>query len=84
MRGAGASIEWVERRGSDPAATLRDVAAELHAALIVVAAKVHHSLGGLLLGAVADHLLHRPTRPLAVLPHGYSGWPGTRTQRRTS
>jgi nucleotide-binding universal stress UspA family protein len=72
--GAGATVELIERRVSDPAATLRDVAADLDAALIVVSAKQHHSLGGLLLGAVADHLLHRPSRPLAVLPHGYRGW----------
>jgi nucleotide-binding universal stress UspA family protein len=81
---AGASIELIERCGSDPAGTLRDVAAESNAALIVVSAKLHHSLGGLLLGAIADHLLHRPTRPLAVLPHGYSGWPGMRTPNGTS
>jgi nucleotide-binding universal stress UspA family protein len=67
----GAAVEVVERCGWDPAATLRDVAAELDAALIVVSAKLHHSLAGLLLGAVADGLLHRPTRPVAVLPHGF-------------
>jgi nucleotide-binding universal stress UspA family protein len=66
-----AGIEYVERFGSDPASTLRDVAAERDAALIVVAGKRHHSLGGVLLGAVADHLLHYPTRPVAVLPHGF-------------
>jgi nucleotide-binding universal stress UspA family protein len=74
LRVGGANFELIERSGSDPAATLRDVAAEVDAALIVVSAKLHHSLGGLLLGAVADHLLHRPTRPVAVLPHGYRGW----------
>jgi nucleotide-binding universal stress UspA family protein len=76
---AGANIELIERRGSDAAATLREVAAELDAALIVVPAKRHHNLGGLLLGAVADHLLHRPSRPVAVLPDGYDGWPATQT-----
>jgi nucleotide-binding universal stress UspA family protein len=75
----GASIELIERGGTDPAETLREVAAELDAALIVVSAKRHHSLGGLLLGAVADHLLHRPSRPVAVLPHGYGGWSATPT-----
>jgi hypothetical protein len=34
-----------------------------------------------LLGAVADHLLHRPSRPVAVLPHGYEGWPTTQRPR---
>lgn len=73
-----AGIEVIECRGADPAAALRHVATELDAALIVVSAKRHHSLGGLLLGAVADHLLHRPTRPVAVLPHGYRGGAATR------
>jgi nucleotide-binding universal stress UspA family protein len=74
-----ASIEVIEHSGADLAAALRDVAAALDAALIVVSAKRHHSLGGLLLGAVADHLLHRPTRPVAILPHSYRGWAATRT-----
>jgi hypothetical protein len=34
-----------------------------------VAARERHALGGRLLGAVPDHLLHHPTRPVAVLPH---------------
>jgi nucleotide-binding universal stress UspA family protein len=78
---AGAHIELIERRGSDAAATLQEVAAELDAALIVVSAKRHHNVGGLLLGAVADHLLHRPSRPVAVLPPGYDGWPATQRPR---
>jgi nucleotide-binding universal stress UspA family protein len=71
----GGNIELIEHRGSDAAAALREVAAELNASLIVVSAKRHHDFGGLLLGAVADHLLHRPSRPVVVLPHGYDGWP---------
>lgn len=78
---AGADIELIERRGSDAAATLREVAAELDAALIVVSGKRRHRLGGVLLGAVADHLLHRPSRPVVVLPHGYGGWPAAQTPR---
>ncbi len=66
-----ADVEYLERYGTDPASTLRDVAAERHAALIVVSAKQHQSLGGTLLGTVADHLLHHPTRPVAVVPHGF-------------
>jgi nucleotide-binding universal stress UspA family protein len=76
---AAANIELIERGGSDAAATLREVAAELDAALIVVSAKRHHSVGGLLLGAVADHLLHRPSRPVVVLPYGYGGSPAAQT-----
>jgi nucleotide-binding universal stress UspA family protein len=70
--------------GSDLATTLREVAAELDAALIVVSTKLHHSLGGLLLGAVADHLLHRPSRPVAVLPRGYGGWSAAQTPNGAS
>jgi nucleotide-binding universal stress UspA family protein len=77
--GGRSNIELIERCGSDLATTLREVAAELDAALIVVSAKLHHSLGGLLLGAVADHLLHHPSRPVAVLPHGYGGWSAAQT-----
>lgn len=69
--GPGPGIEYVERFGPDPASTLRAFAAERDAALIGVTAKGHASLGGMLLGSVADHLLHHPTRPVAVLPHGF-------------
>jgi nucleotide-binding universal stress UspA family protein len=79
--GASTNIELIERHGSDAAETLREVAAELDAALIVVSAKRHHDLGGLLLGALADHLLHRPSHPVAVLPHGYGGWRDAQTPR---
>jgi nucleotide-binding universal stress UspA family protein len=71
VRRGGAGIEYVECFGPDPASSLRDVAIERDAALIVVAAKAHRSLGGVLLGVVADHLLPHPTLPVAVLPHGF-------------
>ncbi len=82
--GGRTNIELIERCGSDLATTLREVAAELDAALIVVSTKLHQSLGGLLLGAVADHLLHRPSRPVAVLPHGYGGWSASQTPNGAS
>ena len=73
-----ADVEYVEQCGTDPASTLRDVAAQRDAALIVVSAKQHHNLGGTLLGAVADHLLHHPTCSVAVLPPGFeASWPST-------
>jgi nucleotide-binding universal stress UspA family protein len=77
--GGRINVELIERCGSDLATTLREVAAQLDAALIVVSAKLRHSLGGLLLGAVGDHLLHHPSRPVAVLPHGYGGWSAAQT-----
>lgn len=66
-----ALTELVERMGGDPAETLQDVATERNAAAIVVAARQRHSLGGMLLGLVPDHLLHHPQGPVIVLPHSY-------------
>lgn len=65
--------------GDDPADLLRGVATDRAAGLIVVAASDRHSLGGHLLGAVVDHLLHHPTHPVAVLPHAFRGQAATRT-----
>jgi len=65
--------------GDDAADKLRGVAADRDAGLIVVAASDRHSLGGHLLGAVPDHLLHHPTHPVAVLPHAFGGRTATRS-----
>lgn len=64
-----ASVEMVERFGADPAVSLEAIAAQYDASLLVVGAKEHHSLGGALLGAIPDELLHHPTCPIAVIPH---------------
>jgi nucleotide-binding universal stress UspA family protein len=64
-------VEFVERTDVDPAETLNAVANERDAAAVVVAARGRHALGGWLLGAVPDHLLHEPKRPVVVLPHAY-------------
>ncbi|MEZ5322795.1 MAG: universal stress protein [Microthrixaceae bacterium] len=68
---ADADVELVERSGGDPAATLREVAEECDAGAVVVAARRRHSLGGTLLGAVPDHLLHHPRGPVVVLPYDF-------------
>ena len=65
-------VEFVERIGHHPEDALIDVATERHAALLVVAARERGSMGGLLLGRVPDHLLHRPPCPVMVLPHAYT------------
>lgn len=70
--------ERLEGDGDDAADLLRGVATDRAAGLIVVAASDRHSLGGHLLGAVADHLLHHPTHPVAVLPHAFRGQAATR------
>jgi nucleotide-binding universal stress UspA family protein len=66
------TVELVERTGVGAAELLRSVARERGAALIVVGAKDRHSLGGHLLGAVPDALLHQPPVPVAVLPHAFA------------
>lgn len=48
---------------------LRDFAVEASALLTIVGARQQHSLGGLLLGHVVDHLLHHPPRAVAVVTH---------------
>lgn len=68
---AGFDVEFVERPGPNPAETLEEVANEREAALVVVAAKQRRGLGGLLLGAVPDRLLHHPDLPVGVLPHDF-------------
>ncbi len=70
-RAVAPDVELVEPLATEPAAALGEIADERDAGLIVVAARTRHSLGGLLLGAVPDRLLHHPTRPVAVLPHGF-------------
>ena len=71
--GAGtATSELVERTGVGPTELLRAIARERGAALIVVGTKERHSLGGHLLGAVPDALLHHPPVPIAVLPHAFA------------
>jgi nucleotide-binding universal stress UspA family protein len=71
--------ERLEGGGDDTAELLRGVAADRDAGLIVVAASDRHSLGGRLLGAVPDRLLHHPTHPVAVLPHAFRGQAATRS-----
>jgi len=63
------AVELIERFGADPAVSLETIADDTGASLLVVGAKDHRSLGGTLLGAIPDELLHHPTCPIAVLPH---------------
>ncbi|MCB0976648.1 MAG: universal stress protein [Acidimicrobiales bacterium] len=82
--GADPATELVERTGDGPAETLQFVAAERDAAAIVVPARRRHSLGGMLLGIVPDHLLHHPTGPVIVLPHAFLTEPATYRAARTT
>jgi nucleotide-binding universal stress UspA family protein len=65
------NVDFVERSAAHPADALGAVAAERSASLIVVAARQRGSIGGLMLGATPDRLIHRPPCPVAVLPHEY-------------
>jgi nucleotide-binding universal stress UspA family protein len=66
-----AGVEFVERSAMRPADALVEVAKERGASLVVVAARERGSMGGLLLGATPDRLIHRPPCPVAVLTHDY-------------
>jgi nucleotide-binding universal stress UspA family protein len=66
--------EWdVELRESygGPADVLRELGDELAASLVVVATKHRHTLGGRLVGKVADEVLHEPHGPIAIVTHRY-------------
>ncbi|MEO6124653.1 MAG: universal stress protein [Ilumatobacteraceae bacterium] len=69
------SVELIERFGADPAVSLEAIAAQHDASLLVVGAKQHHSLSGVLLGAIPDELLHHPTCPIAVIPRHMTNAP---------
>ncbi|MEO8697849.1 MAG: universal stress protein [Acidimicrobiales bacterium] len=66
-----ADIDFVERSAAHAADAIGEVAAERGASLVVVAARERGGVGGLLLGATPDRLIHEPPCPVAVLPHGY-------------
>jgi nucleotide-binding universal stress UspA family protein len=64
-------VDYVERIERDPAALLRRVGEERDG-VIVVAARRRPGVVGRPLGAVPDALLHHPTRPVALIPHGWA------------
>jgi nucleotide-binding universal stress UspA family protein len=69
---ASEEVALTESAGSAPE-VLVDVATASTAYLTVVGAKREHALGGLLLGKVVDHLLHRPPSPVAVITYATPG-----------
>ncbi len=84
--GNAIALEWTERlagtlgtdvvavhapKGDDIAADLYVAAEQRNAALVVVGARDRKSLGGAIIGRVADEMIHDPARPTAVITHGY-------------
>ncbi|MGE0879912.1 MAG: universal stress protein [Acidimicrobiia bacterium] len=84
--GNSIALEWTERlakalgtevaavhapKGDDVAADLFAAAEQRDAALVVVGARDRNSLGGAIIGRVADEMIHDPARPTAVITHGY-------------
>jgi len=61
----------IHERPGDAADVIRGVADRVGASLVVVTVKRERSAGGLLVGAVADDLLHEPPAPLAIITHDY-------------
>lgn len=59
----------LHERSDLPEHALRDVAHQRHAYLTVVGVREHHSLGGVLLGRLVDHLIHTPPGPIAIVTH---------------
>lgn len=66
-----ADVAYVRKPG-DAVEVCRSEVRELDASLLVVSAKHQRSLGGRLLGRVADALIHEPPAPLAVVTHDYT------------
>ncbi len=52
-----------------PAQVISDTATDTNAYLTIVGVRHDHALGGLLLGRVADHLLHHPPSPIAIITY---------------
>jgi nucleotide-binding universal stress UspA family protein len=66
---AGCTAQWsFQVRAGDPAQELERVARERQADLLVVGRRGHTVVHRLLLGSVANRLLHHADRPVLVVP----------------
>ena len=65
-------VAFTEAAGMHTAATLQELAADANADMLIVSARSRRSLDGLLLGRTPDELLHHPTCPTVIVPHGFT------------
>ncbi|MEO8966612.1 MAG: universal stress protein [Solirubrobacteraceae bacterium] len=72
-QGLNASVQFVKHVGPQPAHEIADLAREIGADLIVVGARGHGAIVGLLLGSVTQRLLHVAPCPVLVVPPGAQG-----------
>ncbi len=68
--GIDASARMVEGGGIGPAHPIADVAHEWGADVIVMGSRGHTAIAGLLLGSVAQRMLHIAPCPVLVVPKG--------------
>jgi len=68
----GLEVETRAFGGGSPAAVMTDIAEAEEIDLIVVGSPHRGAIGRVLIGSVADNLLHGAPSPVAVAPRGYS------------
>jgi nucleotide-binding universal stress UspA family protein len=66
IRGTGLAVDWVTRTG-DAARSLAELAEEADVDAIVMSTQALHGVARLVLGSVADHLVHRAKRPVLLV-----------------
>lgn len=74
-------VEYLVRRAPSVAAGLLEAVADRQVSMVVLGSSSTGVLGQVMLGAVADRLLHGAHVPVAVAPRGYHGGPGTELVR---
>jgi nucleotide-binding universal stress UspA family protein len=68
--GVAADLEMTAAMAGGPAHVIADVATRVDADLILTGSRGHTAVAGILLGSVAQRLLHLAHCPVLVVPHG--------------
>lgn len=74
-------VQYVVRRASSVAAGLLDLVTERQVGMVVLGSSSVGILGRVMLGGVAERILHGAEIPVAVAPRGYLGGPVTELAR---